>query len=78
MKIQVSFQMATDPHTTYAEKEFDLTTTDQEYQFVFTMSNASDLSSQFAFNLGQATGTVYISDAKLVHTATSIHRGTAQ
>ena len=74
-KIQVSFQMATDPYTTYAEKEFDLTTTDQEYQFVFTMSNASDLSSQFAFNLGQATGTVYISDAKLVHTATSIHRG---
>lgn len=74
-KIQVSFQMATDPYTTYAEKEFDLTTTDQEYQFVFTMSSASDPSSQFAFNLGQATGTVYISDVKLVHTATSIHRG---
>ena len=77
-KIEASFQQASDPWATYASKEFDLTTSEEEYSFVFKMDSATDLSSQFAFNIGQATGEVSISDVKLVYTtagATSISRG---
>ena len=77
-KIEASFQQASDPWATYASKEFDLTTSEQEYQMVFAMDSATDLSSQFAFNIGQTTGEVSISDVKLVYTtagATSISRG---
>ncbi len=70
-KIEVSFQQAVDPWAGYASREFDLTTSEQDYEFVFTMTSATDLASQFAFNLGQATGNVYISDVKLVHTTAS-------
>ncbi|MFP4163893.1 MAG: glycoside hydrolase family 11 protein [Chitinispirillaceae bacterium] len=76
-KIEVSFQQSVDPWAGYASEEFDLTTSEQEYEFVFTMDSATDPASQFAFNLGQATGSVSISDVKLVHTtgSTSIFRG---
>ena len=76
-KIEVSFQQAVEPWAGYASKEFDLTTSEQDYEFVFTMTSATDQASQFAFNLGQVTGNVYISDVKLVHTtaSTSISRG---
>lgn len=67
-KIAVSFQQSVDPWGDYATKEFDITTTEQEYTFIFTMEEDSDPTSQFAFNLGQATGTVKISDVKLVYT----------
>ena len=70
-KIEASFQQSVNPWAKYASKEFDLTTSEQEYEFVFTMSSATDKTSQFAFNLGQATGNVYISDVKLVHTTAS-------
>ena len=67
-KIAVAFQQSVDPWGDYATKEFDITTTEQEYTFIFTMEEDSDPTSQFAFNLGQATGTVKISDVKLVYT----------
>lgn len=67
-KIAVSFQQSVDPWGDYATNEFDITTTEQEYTFIFTMEEDSDPTSQFAFNLGQATGTVKISDVKLVYT----------
>lgn len=70
-KIEASFQQAVDPWGGYASKEFDLTTTEQTFEYVFEMTKASDPESQFAFNLGQATGNVSISDVKLVHTTTS-------
>ncbi len=70
-KIEASFQQSVDPWGGYASKEFDLTTTEQTYEYVFEMTNDSDPESQFAFNLGQATGNVSISDVKLVHTTTS-------
>lgn len=79
-KIEASVQMASDPWTGYASKEFDLTTTEQTYEFVFTMDAVSDPASQFAFNLGQALGEVSISDVKLVHTSSgpsAITRGIA-
>lgn len=67
-KIAVAFQQSVDPWGDYATNEFDITTTEQEYSFIFTMEEDSDPTSQFAFNLGQATGTVKISDVKLVYT----------
>ena len=67
-KIAVAFQQSVDPWGDYATNEFDITTTEQEYTFIFTMEEDSDPTSQFAFNLGQATGTVKISDVKLVYT----------
>lgn len=76
-KIEASFQQSVDPWGDYASKEFDLTTTEQDYEFVFTMTSASDPESQFAFNLGQATGAVSISDVKLVHTTIGSTRAIA-
>ena len=70
-KIEVSFQQSVDPWGAYATKEFDITTTEQEYTFIFAMEEDSDDAAQFAINLGQATGTVKISDVKLVYTTGS-------
>lgn len=67
-KIEVNFQQSVDPWGAYATKEFDITTTEQEYTFIFAMEEDTDEAAQFAFNLGQATGTVKISDVKLVFT----------
>jgi len=67
-QIEVSFQQSANPWASYASQEFDLTSSEQDYEFVFTMTNESDPASQFAFNLGQATGAVSISQVKLVHT----------
>jgi len=78
-KIEATFQQSSDPWATYASKEFDLTTTETPYEFVFRMDSATDLASQFAFNFGQATGAVSISDVKLVYSSgtTSISRNVA-
>ena len=70
-KIEASFQQAADPWAGYASKEFDLTTTDQDFEYVFTMTSATDPAAQFAFNLGQATGAISISNVKLVQTTAS-------
>jgi len=67
-KIEVNFQQSVDPWGAYATKEFDITTTEKEYSFIFAMEEDSDDAAQFAFNLGQATGAVKISDVKLVFT----------
>ena len=67
-KIEVNFQQSVDPWGAYATKEFDITTTEKEYTFIFAMEENSDDAAQFAINLGQATGAVKISDVKLVFT----------
>lgn len=67
-KIEVNFQQSVDPWGSYATKEFDITTTEKEYTFIFAMEEDTDEAAQFAFNLGQATGTVKFSDVKLVFT----------
>lgn len=67
-KIEVNFQQSVDPWGAYATKEFDISTTEKEYTFIFAMEEDSDDAAQFAFNLGQATGAVKISDVKLVFT----------
>ena len=70
-KIEVNFQQSVDPWGSYATKEFDISTTEKEYTFIFTMEEDTDEAAQFAFNLGQATGAVKISDVKLVFTTGS-------
>lgn len=67
-KIEVNFQQSVDPWGAYATKEFDISTTEKEYTFIFAMEEDTDDAAQFAFNLGQATGAVKISDVKLVFT----------
>lgn len=67
--IEASFQQSVDPWGSYASKEFNLTTSTAEYVYIFEMTDASDPEAQFAFNLGQATGDVKISDVKLVYTS---------
>lgn len=74
--IEASFQQSVDPWAGYASEEFNLTTTEQDFEFLFEMTSETDTDAQFAFNLGQATGTVEISDVKLVNTTdtpTTIH-----
>ena len=70
-KIEVNFQQSVDPWGSYATKEFDISTTEKEYTFIFAMEEDTDEAAQFAFNLGQTTGTVKISDVKLVFTTGS-------
>ena len=67
-KIEVNFQQSVDPWGSYAKKEFDISTTEKEYTFIFAMEEDTDEAAQFAFNLGQTTGAVKISDVKLVFT----------
>ena len=67
-KIEATFQQSVDPWGAYATKEFDITTTEKEYTFIFAMEEDTDEAAQFAINLGQATGAVKISDVKLVFT----------
>ena len=66
-KLETSFQKASSPWTGYASKEFNIGTEEKVYEMIFTMENPSDPSAQFAFNLGQATGEVYLSDVRLVY-----------
>ena len=70
-KIEVNFQQSVDPWGSYATKEFDISTTEKEYTFIFAMEEDTDEAAQFAFNLGQTTGAVKISDVKLVFTTGS-------
>jgi len=54
--------------TTYAENDFALTTTSQEFSLPFRMTAASDPSAQLAFNLGGSTNNVIISNVSLTQT----------
>jgi len=70
-KIEASFQQAVDPWGGYASKTFDLTTSNKEYEMVFKMDSTSDPAAQFAFNMGQSTDNVTISNVKLVYTSST-------
>jgi len=68
-KIVVMIQKSTDPWPTYFEEEIDLTTETKTYTYLFTMEEASDEDGRLGFNLGQGTGTVYLSNIKLNYVA---------
>jgi len=57
-KIGVVIQKAGGEYDTYFEKEIDLTTTTQLFEYEFKMKNPSDESGRIGFNFGQATGTI--------------------
>jgi endo-1,4-beta-xylanase len=65
--IGVIFQKAGGDWETYGAEDFDLTTADAEYSFIFKMNSASDPAAQLAFNLGGSTASVTISDVSLVY-----------
>jgi len=64
-KMVVMIQKATSPWTTYFEEEVDLTKEKETFTYDFIMEAASDEDGRFGFNVGQGTGTIYISNVKL-------------
>ena len=60
--IEVNVEQHESPWTTYLEsvKSFELTSTKKPYSFIFTMNEATDSNSRLSFNLGGATGTVFL------------------
>jgi len=68
-ELQVLLQRPDSPYTTYAEKVVNLTTASQTVTLEFTMTYPSNTGGQLAFNLGQSTGSVTLSNVKLVRIA---------
>jgi len=65
-KIGVTIQMAGGDYTTYFEDTAaTLTTTSKTFTYEFEMKAPSDENGRIGFNLGQATGTVTLSNVKL-------------
>jgi len=64
--LQVLLQRPDSPYTTYADKVVNLTTESQTVTLEFKMGYASNANGQLAFNLGQATGTVTLSNVRLI------------
>ncbi|MDR0307586.1 MAG: glycoside hydrolase family 11 protein [Chitinispirillales bacterium] len=65
--IQTQFGQSVDPWDTYSEKNHSLTTADQTYTHEFKMEADSDPATQFAFNMGQSTDNVTISNVRLIY-----------
>jgi uncharacterized repeat protein (TIGR02543 family) len=70
-EITVGFQQSSDPWATYASKDFNLTTSSQDFTMEFKMDSTSDAAAQLAFNLGKTTDNVTISNVKLIYIASS-------
>ncbi|HQB65657.1 MAG TPA: T9SS type A sorting domain-containing protein, partial [Fibrobacteraceae bacterium] len=51
-------------------QNFDLTITKNTYSFVFTMNAATDQNGRLSFNLGGATGTVFLDNVVIEKTET--------
>jgi hypothetical protein len=63
----VVLEMSEDPWTGYTSKnDISLTTSNQTITHEFTMTGATTTNAQLAFNVGQSTGSVTISNVKLV------------
>jgi len=73
-ELQVLLQRPDSPYTTYADKIIDLTTASQTVTLEFKMTYASNANGQLAFNMGQSTGSVTLSNVKLVR-ITSVSGG---
>ncbi|MDO5575597.1 MAG: carbohydrate binding domain-containing protein, partial [Fibrobacter sp.] len=66
--LEVNVEMNDDPWTSYlaAPNEFDLTTSKEPYSFTFKMENPTDSTGRLSFNMGGATGTVFLDDISIV------------
>lgn len=73
-KVRAVLQKNVDPWTSYASKEFDLTTDWKQYSFTYT-STVSDLNVAVVFNMAQSTGQVWL-DAVSLYEAVSTPAGT--
>ena len=62
--IRIAFQKNSAPYPVYFEKTVSITTTWQQYTFSFTPTT-TDAKALFNFNLGTATGTVWLDDVVL-------------
>jgi Carbohydrate binding domain len=62
--IRVAFQRNSAPYPVYIEKTFSVTTAWQTYTLTFTPTT-TDAKTLFNFNLGIATGSVWIDDVTL-------------
>ncbi len=62
--IRVAFQKNSAPYPVYVEKTFSLTTTWQQFTFSLTPAT-TDTKTLFNFNLGTATGSVWLDDVVL-------------
>jgi hypothetical protein len=70
--ISVYIQMDADPYTQYmASKTVSLSATKQTFAYEFEMKEASDDNSRIAFNFGNASPNVSISNVKLVYIASA-------
>ncbi|MDR0232641.1 MAG: carbohydrate binding domain-containing protein [Dysgonamonadaceae bacterium] len=69
----VVFQMGSNPWTSYSEKTFNLTTSEQHFVYEFEMTHPSDPGIQLSFNTGlgqqgnNAAPTVYLKNASLIY-----------
>lgn len=54
-----------DPYTAYGETIFNITTSETEYTFEFTMNSLTDTAAQLEFDLGKNSANVYIDDVSL-------------
>jgi len=70
--IEINVEQHEDPWASYLEsvQNFDLTTTKNTYSFVFTMNAATDQNGRLSFNLGGATGTVFLDNVVIEKTET--------
>jgi hypothetical protein len=68
-ELQVLIQRPDSPWTTYAEKKIDLTAATQTVTLEFKMTYASNTNGQLAFNMGQSTGSVILSNVKFIRIA---------
>jgi hypothetical protein len=73
--ISAMLQQSSGDYTTYTAQNIDLTATQQSFTLNFTMTAASDPNAQLAFNFGQSTANVTISNVRLadVTGTTSVH-----
>lgn len=65
--LEVNVEMAESPWTSYLPelKHFDLTTTKQEFSFVFTMEHPTDVNGRLGFNVGLNTSAVFIDNVSV-------------
>jgi len=70
-ELQVLLQRPDSPYTIYADKKINLTGTSQPVTVTleFEMTAASSANGQLAFNMGQATGSVTLSNVRLIRIA---------
>ena len=69
--VKVNLMKNGEPYTSYGDKNFNLTTTWQTFQFVVRPSENLENSGRFSFSLGQSNGSVWLDDVSFFETLTT-------